>query len=86
MGKGPPPHPTLPTFLLAMRITRLSVYEYRLRLEEPLRLKGGVLSHREGLLLRLETADGRKGWGEAAPLPGRVGGSGYGRGQETPSC
>ena len=43
---------------------------YRLPLEPPFRWRGGEIAEREGVLLRLETIDGRVGWGDASPLPG----------------
>jgi o-succinylbenzoate synthase len=46
------------------------LHPYRLPLRAPLRLAFGTLTHRDGVLLRLEDAQGRVGWGDAAPLPG----------------
>ncbi len=43
---------------------------WRIPLREPLATGAGALSEREGLLLRIETADGLAGLGECAPLPG----------------
>ena len=43
---------------------------WRIALREPLATGAGALSEREGLLLRIETADGLAGLGESAPLPG----------------
>ena len=40
----------------------------RLAVEPPLETAGGVIAERELFLLRLESADGSFGWGEAAPL------------------
>lgn len=48
---------------------QLEAYRYRLPLAAPLPLRGRSLTHREGLLLRLNDAQGLAGWGEAAPLP-----------------
>lgn len=47
-----------------------TLHPYRLPLVAPLALAFGTLTHRDGLLLRLEDADGRVGWGDACPLPG----------------
>lgn len=47
-----------------------SLHPYRLPLEPPFRWRGGEVAGREGVLLRLEGAAGRVGWGDAAPLPG----------------
>lgn len=46
-----------------------TLFRYRLPFRAPLPLSTGTLTHREGLLLRLET-DERTAWGEIAPLPG----------------
>ena len=43
---------------------------WRIPLREPLATGAGALSEREGLILRIETADGLAGLGECAPLPG----------------
>ncbi|AOS45808.1 L-Ala-D/L-Glu epimerase [Lacunisphaera limnophila] len=42
---------------------------YRLPLKAPLRTAHGLWQEREGLLVRLEAADGRVGFGEIAPIP-----------------
>ncbi|MCX7869454.1 MAG: hypothetical protein N2322_05825 [Terrimicrobiaceae bacterium] len=44
---------------------------YRLPLRQELRMaRGPVLSHREGVLIRVVFPDGQVGFGDAAPLPG----------------
>lgn len=44
---------------------------YRLPLRQPLKLaRGPVLTHREGVLLRVLSENGQIGFGDAAPLPG----------------
>jgi O-succinylbenzoate synthase len=53
-----------------MKPTGFGLYRYELPLTEPLALKGTVLRHREGLLLKLTGEGGAVGWGEASPLPG----------------
>ncbi|MFB6099297.1 MAG: o-succinylbenzoate synthase [Salinibacter sp.] len=53
-----------------MVLSTVALYRYELPLTAPLRLDGESLQSRHGLLLRLDTAEGRVGWGEAAPLPG----------------
>jgi O-succinylbenzoate synthase len=45
-------------------------------LPQPLVTARGVVAERAGWLLRLETADGRLGWGEAAPLERAAAGAG----------
>lgn len=53
-----------------MKVTGFDLYRFRLPLTGPLVLRGATLTHREGLLLRLEGEGGASGWGEASPLPG----------------
>ena len=52
------------------RTLRLAWRPFAFRLARPLRTARGVLEERRGWLLRLESADGALGWGEAAPLEG----------------
>lgn len=52
---------------------RLAWKKYELALREPLRTAHGRWEKREGILLRLEDADGRVGFGEIAPVPGFAG-------------
>lgn len=47
----------------------LSAFRYRLPLTAPLVLPGATLTHREGVLVRLD-GEGGTAWGDAAPLPG----------------
>ncbi len=49
---------------------RLAYRRYALPLRAPLRTAHGLWTVREGLLLRAESADGRVGYGEAAPIRG----------------
>lgn len=51
-----------------MASLQLSWRPFRFRLPEPLRTARGVLTERRGWLLRLRSAQGGLGWGEAAPL------------------
>ena len=53
-----------------MNLVSVDVYRYALPLHPPMGVDGQLTSRREGALLRLETAGGAVGWGEAAPLPG----------------
>ena len=53
-----------------MRIASFDLVPYRLPLAEPVVWNGERRETREGVLLRLEDAHGRAGWGDAAPLPG----------------
>lgn len=50
-------------------IHRLDYRRYRLPLRVPLRTAHGVWTEREGVLVRLTSAEGRCGFGEAAVLP-----------------
>ena len=52
---------------------RLSTKTYRIPFRQPLRTAHGLWSEREGVLVKLEDADGRVGFGEAAPVPGFAG-------------
>lgn len=49
---------------------RLQFKPYRREFAAALRTSRGLWTHREGVLLRLENADGRTGFGEIAPLEG----------------
>ena len=53
-----------------MVIERAEAFRYRLRLTEQVVMAGIKHTHRTGYLLRVITADGIEGWGDAAPLPG----------------
>ena len=53
-----------------MKITDFNLYHSKLKLANPLVLKGGTVETREGLALRLTDADGATGWGETSPLAG----------------
>jgi len=48
---------------------RLTYRRYRLAFRAPLRTAAGLWREREGLILRVEDAAGRIGWGDAAPVP-----------------
>jgi o-succinylbenzoate synthase len=48
----------------------ITLHPYHLPLTEPIELKGLRLAERRGLLVRMEDAAGRVGWGDCAPLPG----------------
>lgn len=53
-----------------MKIVRAVVVPFRLPLRAPLASAHGPITERRGVLLRLDTAEGRSGFGEATPLPG----------------
>lgn len=53
-----------------MTVADIDLYRYELPLSDPLQVGTSTVKHREGLLLRLTTENGRSGWGDAAPLPG----------------
>ena len=53
-----------------MNIDVFEIYRYSLEFKEPLQLKGQTLNSREGLIVRLCSANGAEGFGEIAPLPG----------------
>jgi o-succinylbenzoate synthase len=50
-------------------VTAAAWLPYRLALRRPWQTARGLLHERTGTLLRLTTADGLTGWGDAAPLP-----------------
>ena len=52
-----------------MNVTALSWMTFRLPLRAPFQTADGVMTHREGVLLRLTTASGAVGLGEASPHP-----------------
>lgn len=52
-----------------MNIAAARWIPYALPLRQPWITAGGRINERRGRLLRLETADGRVGWGDCAPLP-----------------
>lgn len=53
-----------------MNGARLRVTPFRLPLREPLATARGAVAFRDGLLLRLETSSGVRGYGEATPVAG----------------
>ncbi len=53
-----------------MTLADVRLLPYRLPLAEPVVWNGQRCEAREGLLVRAEDAEGRVGWGDAAPLPG----------------
>jgi O-succinylbenzoate synthase len=58
-------------WLNGLRVPFLLQYRrYALPFRAPVRTAHGVWTVREGVILRLEDASGRVGWGEAAPVPG----------------
>ena len=52
-----------------MNVTGLSWLIFRVPLRAPFRTANGTMTHREGVLLRLATASGAVGLGEASPHP-----------------
>ena len=52
-----------------MKIIAADWLPYRLPLKRPWQTAQGLISERQGALLRLKTNDGLIGWGDAAPLP-----------------
>ncbi|MEW6050650.1 MAG: o-succinylbenzoate synthase [Candidatus Zixiibacteriota bacterium] len=53
-----------------MRVDEFHIYEYRLPLKQPLRLKDRSVTERRGLLIKITGSSGHSGWGDVAPLPG----------------
>ncbi len=54
----------------AAPITRVRWRPWRIPLRDPVETATGALVEREGVVVRIETADGAAGLGESAPLPG----------------
>ena len=52
-----------------MNPVEISLFRYKVPLTEPLKLAGGTLDSREGVLIQAQDT-GFEGWGEASPLPG----------------
>ncbi|MFQ5852949.1 MAG: o-succinylbenzoate synthase [Candidatus Binatia bacterium] len=53
-----------------MIIAGLEIFSYQLALIQPVALKGRTMENRTGLLVRVTSASGFRGWGEIAPLQG----------------
>src|SRR5438046_10528255 len=58
-----------------MKIARVRWAPYRIPFRAPYTTSLGTLTQREGLVLEMETEDGRVGSGEAAPAPEALGAS-----------
>ena len=56
--------------MVVVKIRGLDFKKYQRRLRTPLATTRGVISEREGFLLRVRLTGGLEGFGEAAPLPG----------------
>ena len=52
-----------------MKLVAADWLPYQLAFKRPWQTSRGVMTQRDGRLLRLRTADGLVGWGDAAPLP-----------------
>ena len=57
----------------SLNLTGFEIYQYRLPLQQPFVVLNQPVAFREGLIVRLLTAEGFCGVGEAAPLPGLSG-------------
>ena len=55
-----------------MKIAQVEFTRFTLPLTRTLRVGGTELDTRDGGLIRLTTTDGRVGYGEVSPLPGRA--------------
>ena len=56
-------------FVMRAMVSRLSYRRYVLPFRAPVRTAHGVWAERTGLIVRLESGDGRAGYGEVAPIP-----------------
>jgi O-succinylbenzoate synthase len=54
-------------------LARVRLWAYALPLARPLAARGAEARERRGFLIEASDAEGRTGWGEAAPLPGHGG-------------
>ena len=53
-----------------MKINSFRIYQYALELNEPVYVHGQKLNTREGLIIHLQSDQGKESFGEVAPLPG----------------
>src|SRR5262245_26588345 len=65
-GKGAAAHSPLP-------IRRVDAIPVALPLKTPMKMSGITIAKAENILVRVEAADGRVGWGEAASAPTMTG-------------
>src|SRR5262245_51898942 len=65
-GKGAAAHSPLP-------IRRIDAIPVALPLKSPMKMSGVTIATAENVLVRIEAADGRVGWGEAASAPTMTG-------------
>src|SRR5215510_8675409 len=56
-----------------LRIARVDAIPVALPLKSPMKMSGITIATAENLLVRIEAADGRIGWGEAASAPTMTG-------------
>lgn len=56
-----------------LRIDRICIYRYNIRLARPFRIATMMADHAPNVLVRIGTSDGLEGWGEASPLHSIVG-------------
>jgi len=53
-----------------VKVSKIELIPYEVALRKPVRMGTVELREREGILVRVESARGAVGWGDAAPLPG----------------
>ncbi len=53
-----------------MKIATIEIYQYALPFKQPYIFRKHVLTHRRGILLRIITENGIRGFGDIAPFPG----------------
>ena len=56
-----------------IRLKRMDLFPVAIPLRQPMKMAGVVIREAENLFLRIETADGFVGWGEAASAPAMTG-------------
>jgi L-alanine-DL-glutamate epimerase-like enolase superfamily enzyme len=57
----------------AIRLKRMDLFPVAVPLRQPMKMAGVVIREAENLFLRIESADGFTGWGEAASAPAMTG-------------
>src|SRR5205823_8796898 len=67
------PLPASPTMRRPLVVRRVDAIAVALPLKKPVKMSGVSIAYAENLLVRIETADGTVGWGEAASAPTMTG-------------
>ena len=68
----PQPQPTAVSLVAdaaPLRLQRVDLFAVSIPLSRPMKMAGVVVTSADNLFVRIETADGHVGWGEAASAP-----------------